>query len=97
MAWIATYPESVRSRAADQLGEVSISSGGDHPQQRVDPEPGLHRQRRRGEQLLPARAEQIAHRDLRGRRLGVAESPASQLDERDRTLRDGGCAGPTSS
>jgi hypothetical protein len=54
--------------AGDQLGEgVDLEvQAGDQPQQRVDPGPGLHRHHRAdcgaGEQLLPARPEQIAHR-----------------------------------
>jgi hypothetical protein len=56
--------------AGDQPGEgVDLEvQAGDQPQQRVHPRPGLHRQHRAdrgaGEQLLPARPEQIAHRHL---------------------------------
>jgi hypothetical protein len=56
--------------AADQPGEgVDLEiQAGDQPQQRVDPRSGLHRQHRghrgAGEQLLPGRPEQIAHRHL---------------------------------
>jgi hypothetical protein len=52
--------------SGDQPGEgVDLEvQRGDQPQQRVDPGPGFHRQSRGGEQLLPGRAEQVAHRHL---------------------------------
>jgi hypothetical protein len=50
--------------AGDQPGEgVDLEvQRGDHPQQRVDPGAGLHRQPGRGQQLPPVHSEQIAHR-----------------------------------
>jgi hypothetical protein len=51
---------------ADQPGvQVDLEvQRGDHPQQRVDPRPGLHRQPGRGQQLPPVHPEQVAHRHL---------------------------------